>query len=141
MRPKSPPNRVRLSEFYVRQTEPRPSVFNAWDTHVHGLVLQIQPSGHRSFRFFYRCNSRSRWYHIGDASAVSLSDARKKAITLAGEVAFGKDPVADRDAERNRGTFTDTSRCRTSDCYRLRLRPDGGQEYSCRNSDGNSTNR
>jgi hypothetical protein len=50
-------------------------------------------------------NGQPRWYHIGSADAVGLADARKLAARVMFAVAEGKDPVAERRAERDRGTF------------------------------------
>jgi integrase len=47
---------------------------------------------------------KPRWYHIGDA-AIGVDAARKIAAEVMVEVARGKDPVADRMAERGTGTF------------------------------------
>src|SRR5436305_9055601 len=48
--PADPPNRRRLNEFYVRQTKPRPNrYFDTWDKKRPGLILRIQPTGHRAW--------------------------------------------------------------------------------------------
>jgi integrase len=104
--PAAAANRRHLTDLYVRKTRPDPTrVLNAWDSRINGLVLTIQSSGFRSFRYFYRCNGRSRWYHIGDASKICLADARSIAIDLSAKVAKGDDPVADRQAQREADTF------------------------------------
>jgi hypothetical protein len=103
--PAAPTNRRRLTQPYVKQTKPRAEPFNTWDI-VPGLVLRIQPTGHRSWRYFY-CRHRACWYHIGNAASIAISEARKIAIDLAARVARGEDPAADRKAERNAGTFSE----------------------------------
>jgi integrase len=105
--PAAAANRRRLTELFVKQATPQARPFSVWDSQVHGLVLRVQPTGHRSWRYFYCCRGRASWFHIGNASAVALVDARKIAIDLAARVARGEDPAADRKADRNTGTFAE----------------------------------
>jgi integrase len=100
--PAKAPNRQNLTELYVRKTRPRSAAVNVWDLRERGLVLRIQPSGHRAFKFVYSIRGRARWYHIGQ---IPLSDARRMAAKLRLQVAEGKDPLAERRAERGRGSF------------------------------------
>jgi len=90
-------------------TKLRPTAkpFLVWDSYQRGLALQIQPSGYRSFKLIYRFHNRPRWYHIGAADAIALADARKLAAELMLEVIRGKDPAAERRAERGAGTFAE----------------------------------
>jgi len=102
--PPSPARRTRLSEFLLRQAKPGPTAYNVWDVKAPGLVLRIQPSGHRAFKFVYSFRGRPRWYHIG---TLYLADARRIAARLRLAVAEGKDPLAERQAERGSGTFAE----------------------------------
>jgi integrase len=47
----------------------------------------------------------ARWYHLGDARAIALADARRLAGRIMVLVAEGGDPHADRLALRGRGSF------------------------------------
>jgi integrase len=105
--PASPPRQRRLTELYVRRVRAEASAFNCWDDHQHGLVLRVQPTGQRAWKVVYRHHGRPRWYHIGDARAVGLADARRLAAEIMLEAARGKDPVAERRAERGAGTFAE----------------------------------
>jgi hypothetical protein len=69
--------------------------------------MQIQPSGYRSYKLIYRFHNRPRWYHIGAADAIALSDARKLAAELMLRVIKGEDPAAEKRAERGTGTFAE----------------------------------
>jgi integrase len=93
----------RLTDRSARTIKPETAAFNVWDTYQRGLVLQVQPTGQRAWKFVYS-RGRPRWYHIGDA-AISVDDARRIAAKVLLAVAEGKDPVADRMAERGSGTF------------------------------------
>jgi hypothetical protein len=77
-----------------------------WDTIQRGLALSVQPSGHRAWKCVYTIRGRgARWYSIGNARGITLSDARKLASKILYQVAEGKDPHADRLALRGRGSF------------------------------------
>ena len=77
-----------------------------WDTIQRGLALSVQPSGHRAWKCVYTIRGRgARWYHLGNARAITLADARKLASKILYQVAEGADPHADRRALRGRGSF------------------------------------
>ena len=102
--PTRAPNKRSLTELYVRKVRPEVSAFNVWDAKERGLVLRVQPSGARAFKAVYSVGGRARWFHIGN---VGLADARKMAAQVRLDVAHGKDPAAERRAERNSGTFAE----------------------------------
>jgi integrase len=99
------PNKRKLSDIFIQKLKPRPRPFLVWDTYQRGLALSLQPTGHKSWKCIYSFHGRPRWYHIGAVGAVGLKAARKLASRVMFQVAEGKDPCADRKAERNRGTF------------------------------------
>ena len=67
----------------------------------------VQPTGHKAWKCVYSRNGAPRWLHIGDAGAIGLADARRLAARAMLEAAEGKDPVADRKAQRNQGAFAE----------------------------------
>src|SRR5262245_30563786 len=104
--PIRPPNRRRLSDAFIKTVRPGPDRILIWDTLQRGLVLKVEPSGHRAWKCIYSIRHRgSRWFHIGDARAISLADARRLAAKIMVLVAEGGDPHADRLALRGRGSF------------------------------------
>jgi integrase len=96
-----------LTELYVRKLRPEADAFSAWDTHQRGLALRVQTSGQRSYKCVYSFRGRAQWLHLGDATAIGLTDARKMAATAMLEVATGRNPLAERRAERGSGTFAE----------------------------------
>jgi integrase len=102
--PSRVPNKRNLTELFIRKVRSEESAFNVWDAREPGLVLRVQPSGHRAFKAVYSIGGRARWYHIGN---VGLADARRIAQQVRLDVAHGKDPAAERRAERNAGTFAE----------------------------------
>jgi integrase len=105
--PGGAPNKRNLSDAFLRSVKPDPErVTVVWDTKLPGLVVTVQPSGRRAWKYVYTVRGRgARWYHIGDAQAIGLADARKLASRIMFDVASGKDPHADRIAKRGNGTF------------------------------------
>jgi integrase len=104
--PPAPTRRAKLTSVLVRNMTPEPKQVLTWDTQTAGLVLAVQPSGSRSFKFIYSCRGRLRWFHLG-ADALPLSDARKKVRALRVLVDGGTDPAADKAAQRSSGSFAD----------------------------------
>lgn len=105
-------NRRRLADAFVKTVQPDPDrVVVYWDTLQRGLALAVQPSGHRAWKCVYTIRGRgARWFHIGNAQAITLADARKLASKIVYQVAEGADPHADRLALRNRGSFAEVAR-------------------------------
>ena len=77
-----------------------------WDTVQKSLVIQVQPTGQRSYKCIYSFRGKARWYTIADVKAIGLAEARKLAGHVMYQVAQGKDPQGDRRAQRQQATFT-----------------------------------
>jgi hypothetical protein len=100
-RPKRPAYKRRFTEFFVRKLKPEAAAYVVWDTHQRGLAIRVQPTA------VYSRQGRPRWLHLGDAGAIGLADARTLAAEAMLAVARGKDPAAERKAERGAGTFAE----------------------------------
>jgi integrase len=96
-----------LTELSVRKARPESSAYLIWDTKQRGLALRVQPSGSKAWVAIYSRHGRPRWLHLGDAGAIGLADARTMAAEAMLAVARGKDPAAEKKAERGAGTFAD----------------------------------
>lgn len=101
----APPNKHRLNNFYIKNLKPREQPYCAWDTYQKGLAVLVQPSGSKAYHVVYRFGGRSRWYFLGHVDAIGLDDARKLASRAMFAVAEGKDPAAEKKAERGKGSF------------------------------------
>src|SRR5215469_15115720 len=77
-----------------------------WDQAVTGFAVRILPGGSRTFWFQYRTSGgrsgKNRMVRIGSWPTVSLNTARKAARDLAGQVARGQDPAAERQEAKRR---------------------------------------
>ena len=76
-----------------------------WDSSVPGFVLRVSYGGRKSWGLVYRHEGRRRRLSLGVYPALSLADAREKASDALREVAHGKDPAADKQAEQKAETF------------------------------------
>jgi Arm DNA-binding domain len=92
-------NKRKLSEIFLQKLKPEAKPFLVWDEYQRGLAIRVQPSGHKSWKCIYSFRGRPRWYHIGDAAAIDLADARKLANRVMFRVAEGQDPAAEKQAE------------------------------------------
>lgn len=88
--------RQKLSNRLIQDMSPGDTY---WDTSVTGLGIRCQKRA-KSFVFKYRADGRQKLYTIGRFGPVTLDQARRKARTLAGEVAADSDPAASRDAAK-----------------------------------------
>jgi integrase len=97
--------RRKLTEKFVRKVRPEATAFAVWDTHLRGLALRVQPTNQKSWKAVYSLHGKARWLHIGCASAIGLTDARRIAAGIMLKVAEGGDPLAERQAQRDSDTF------------------------------------
>jgi integrase len=99
------PRRRRLTELFVRRLKGGEHTYLIWDELARHLALRVQPTGARAWYCVYSRHGRPRWLHLGDARAIGLADARMLAGETMLAAAKGRDPAAERRAERSKGTF------------------------------------
>jgi integrase len=102
-----PAHKRRLTELAVRKLRPRAATYLIWDTKQPGLAIRVQPTGARAWKVIYSRHGRPRWLHLGNVGAIGLADARTLAAEAMLAVARGKDPAAEKRAERGAGTFAE----------------------------------
>ena len=76
-----------------------------WDTAIPSFGLRVSQSGRRTWTLMYRHHQRVRRLSLGVYPAISLAVARGLAQAALREVAAGRDPAADKKAERGADTF------------------------------------
>ena len=97
----------KFSDGFIKRLKPQAErAYAVWDTRQPGLAVVVQPSGHRAFKFVYSFRSRPRWYHIGNA-AIPVADARRLAAGVMLKAIEGRDPAAEKKAERQGSTFAE----------------------------------
>jgi integrase len=104
---KRPAYKRAFTELLIRRLKPKPTAYVVWDTHLHGLAIRVQPTGAKAWKVIYSHHGRPRWLHLGNANAIGLGDARLLARKAMLAVAEGKDPAAEKKAERGAGTFAE----------------------------------
>jgi integrase len=98
------PRKQKFTDSGIKRLKPQPHAYAVWDTRQPGLAVVVQPSGHKAFKFVYSFRAKPRWYHIGNA-AIAVADARKFAAAVLLKVVEGRDPAAEKKAERGGATF------------------------------------
>lgn len=81
-----------------------------------GLYLQVTASGAKSWILRFMLNKRSREMGLGSTSTFSLSEAREKARKFRQMIDEGIDPIAHRQAERERNLLTTMQRRTFEQC-------------------------
>jgi len=107
--PRTAPNKRKLTARILQKVKPQPHPVMVWDTYQRGLALRVEPTGYKAWKVIYRHGNRPRWFNIGAADAISLSEARRLAAEIMLEVARGNDPQAERKAKRMAGTFAEVA--------------------------------
>jgi integrase len=67
-----------------------------WDEKLAGFGVRITPTGAKSFIFQKRINGKEKRITIGRYGELTAEQARKQAVKLAGQIASGGDPVAEK---------------------------------------------
>ena len=76
-----------------------------WDEALEAFGLRVYPTGRRVYVCAYRVNGRKRLARLGRADAVSLDQARKKAMTYLAKAANHEDPQSNIDVQRQLKTI------------------------------------
>ena len=76
-----------------------------WDEALESFGLRVYPTGRRVYVCTYRVNQRKRLATLGRADAMSLDQARKKAMTYLAKAANQEDPQSSRDEQRKLKTI------------------------------------
>jgi hypothetical protein len=78
------------------------------DKRQPGLKKRTRSSGHQSWYFLYFFHGRQRFFRVGPGS-MTVTEARKIAAKLRVAVSEGRDPAAERRAERGNATFAEVA--------------------------------
>jgi integrase len=88
--------RKKLTHAFCMKAKAQPDAERTiyWDTELRGFGLQVTAAGHRSYVVQYRIGKRSR--RMGIDGRLGLAEARERARQLFGEVAYNRDPLAEK---------------------------------------------
>jgi hypothetical protein len=96
--------RRHLTRTFLERVRPEGKPFRVWERRSRAWRCGFQPSGRKTFEFYYRSHGHPAWFVIGDGTPEA---ARARAAELRNDVLHGKDPVAERKAERGAGAFAE----------------------------------
>jgi hypothetical protein len=88
-----------LTDTAVRQARPKEKVYKLRDE--RGLLLMVRPTGAKWWRLRYKFQGKENMLGLGVYPDVSLSMARDRRDAARRMIADGKDPSAERQAERD----------------------------------------
>jgi integrase len=88
----------KLTPAFVDKAKSKPGADRSffWDVDPKGFGLMVTEGGVRSYVIQYRAAGVSRRMTLGRSTTLSLKDARNLARARLGDVARGKDPLADK---------------------------------------------
>jgi len=89
-----------LSDLKIRTAQPQAKPYKMLDG--GGLYLSVQPNGSKLWRMKYRYLGKEKLLSFGQYPAVGLAKARKKLLEAKEVLADGRDPAADKRAEKER---------------------------------------
>ena len=103
--------RFKFTQKLIEQLPPHPKEAKSTDaeytdTEVAGLKLLVSKSGRKSFLLRYTFNRQKRALKLGEQGALSVSDARKKALELRYQLDQGHDPQAEKASQAAMLTLT-----------------------------------
>lgn len=100
----------RLTKSFVDNLQPRASRYDVQCEALRGFVIRVNADGTRSAAFRYFRDGQRRRVTIGQLGpGFTFEQARRKAITLRGQVQDGADPARERDARRGAATFAEVA--------------------------------
>ena len=105
--------RLKFIDRTIQSLKPSDKRVEYWDESLPGFGMRISPAGRKSpsgrkawIVMYRRPNGSAVRLKLGSYPAVGLADARLKAKTYLGQIEIeGRDPVAERHAERDAETF------------------------------------
>jgi integrase len=98
--------RLRLTDRTIRSLKPaEEGQVDYFDDVTRGFGVRVTRKGEKSFFTMYRFDGRLRRHTVGRYPDLSLAEARSKAKDVFHAVAHGRDPGAEKHAQRRAETF------------------------------------
>jgi hypothetical protein len=105
--------RIKFIDRTIQSLKPNERRVEYWDDSLRGFGLRVSPAGRKSphgrktwIVSYRRPNGSATRLKLGTYPSITLADARLKAKTFLGQVEIeGRDPVAERHAERDAEAF------------------------------------
>jgi integrase len=101
----------RITKRVVDGLKSRQSEFAVWDSKMPGFGIRVRPTGAKSYIVVYRAGSGRgapvRRYTIAGVGKITPETARRRAQTILGSVAHGRDPAGEKANERGTPTVAE----------------------------------
>lgn len=95
-----------LTKPYLDNLEPKDKKYSITDTKVPGLLVEVYPSGIKTFYLKWQSNGRGNFLKLGKyGSDITLTQARKMAQERRGDIVRGVDLIDQRRANKAPMTF------------------------------------
>ena len=95
-----------LTKPYIDNLKPKKTKYSITDTKVPGMLIEVYPSGMKTFYLKWQSNGRAKFLRLGKFGYdITLEQARKMAQEYRGEVVKGVDLVEQRKSQKNAMTF------------------------------------
>ena len=115
---------AKLTKRTVEDAEPAAQAYVIWDTVVRGFGVKVNPTGSKSYLYYYRTESgRQRKPTIGRHGALTVEQARATAKNWSAQVALGIDISGQRQDKRRGPTFSDLAKQYLSDYAKVHKKP------------------
>ncbi len=98
------------------------------DTDLPGFFLRVSAFGRKSYSVSYWKNGQRPRVTLGDASLLSLAEAREQARAILRDVKLGLDPAKEKRRERDVDTFAELARRYVERWAKVRKSPKGARE-------------
>lgn len=96
---------VDLSKAIIQALEPKASMYRVPDSVVMGLHIQVMPSGVLTWVLRFRVHGQRKIETLSRWPEMTVAMARKKALSLLGQISEGNDPATKKKAERQAKTI------------------------------------
>jgi integrase len=119
----------KLTKRKIDAAEVQEKEYFIWDDTLPGFGLRVLPSGRKSYIVQYRAGRRARRMSLGPNTVLACEQARGQAMTILAAVRSGKDPSADRAAQRSAINMTELAQRFDDEHISVRLKESTATEY------------
>ncbi|GLH67308.1 tyrosine-type recombinase/integrase [Geothrix edaphica] len=98
---------VNLKKATIEGLKPKAAMYRVPDAEVRGLNIQVTPAGVLSWVLRFRVHGHQKAHTLGRWPELTVAQARKKALSLLGDIGDGNDPAAKKKEERKAKTIKD----------------------------------
>ena len=122
-----------ISKLHVDGLKPAACEYFSWDRDLKGFGVRVQPTGEKSYVAKYRVGSGrkapTRRVTLGAVGKLTPDEARKLAKLTLGSVAHGRDPAADKAADRSAATLKELADVFLSEHVDAKRKPTTASHY------------